>query len=325
MTFAIGMKRRALLAGGGSLLVGARARAQSFPSGRVTLVVPFPPGASTDVTMRVMADRLGQMWNQPVIVENKGGANGIIAAEAVMRAKPDGYTLFATSSMTHAGNPSLYEKLPYDAITDFEPISRMSLVPMVVLAHKGLKVKTLDELTARLKAEPGKHNYGSGSVSSRVAAELYKMLTGIDAVYVGYRNNQLAAPDLNAGTISFMVLDVPSGKMILNSGWADPLAVTQTEPLASLPGVPSAPQAGLPGLLFTTWSAFYAPKGTPREIVLKLNKDIIAAGTNPETAAKLEGMGGGASFTTPEGLMEFTRSEIESWRKVIRAANIRIE
>ena len=307
MTFAIGMKRRALLAGGGSLLVGARARAQSFPSGRVTLVVPFPPGASTDVTMRVMADRLGQMWNQPVIVENKGGANGIIAAEAVMRAKPDGYTLFATSSMTHAGNPSLYEKLPYDAITDFEPISRMSLVPMVVLAHKGLKVKTLDELTARLKAEP------------------YKMLTGIDAVYVGYRNNQLAAPDLNAGTISFMVLDVPSGKMILNSGWADPLAVTQTEPLASLPGVPSAPQAGLPGLLFTTWSAFYAPKGTPREIVLKLNKDIIAAGTNPETAAKLEGMGGGASFTTPEGLMEFTRSEIESWRKVIRAANIRIE
>jgi len=301
------------------------ARAQDFPSGRVTLIVPFPPGASTDVTMRVMADKLSQMWNQPVIVENKGGANGIIAAEAVMRAKPDGYTLFATSSMTHAGNPSLYEKLPYDAIRDFEPITRMSFVPMVMLVHKGLKVKTLAELTARLKAEPGRHNYGSGSVSSRVAGELYKMLTGVDAVYVGYRNNQLAAPDLNAGTISFMVPDVPSGKMILSSGWADPLAVTQAEPLASLPGVPSAVQAGLPGFVFTTWSAFYAPRGTPREIVQKLNRDIIAAGTSPEIAAKLEGMGGGASFTTPEGLAEFTRSEIEAWRKVIRAANIKIE
>ena len=324
MTMNIG--RRAAVAGLAVAAMGSPgARAQAFPTGRVTLVVPFPPGASTDVTMRVMADKLSQMWNQPVIVENKGGANGIIAAEAVMRAKPDGYTLFATSSMTHAGNPSLYDKLPYDAIKDFEPITRMSFVPMVVLVHKGLKVKTLAELTAKLKAEPGKHNYGSGSVSSRVAAELYKMLTGIDAVYVGYRNNQLAAPDLNAGTISFMVLDVPSGKMILNSGWADPLAVTQTEPLGSLPGVPSAPQAGLPGLLFTTWSAFYAPKGTPRDIILKLNKDIIAAGTSPETAAKLDGMGSAPSFTTPEGLAEFTASEIEAWRKVIRAANIKIE
>ncbi len=318
--------RRAALAGlGTATMAPMDARAQAFPAGRVTLVVPFPPGASTDVTMRVMADKLSQMWNQPVIVENKGGANGIIAAEAVMRAKPDGYTLLATSSMTHAGNPSLYDKLPYDAIKDFEPITRMSFVPMVVLVHKGLNVKTLAELTAKLKAEPGKHNYGSGSVSSRVAAELYKMLAGVDAVYVGYRNNQLAAPDLNAGTISFMVPDVPSGKMILNSGWAEPLAVTQAEPLTSLPGVPSAPQAGLHGLLFTTWSAFYAPQGTPRDIVQKLNKDIIAAGTSPEVAARLEGMGGGISFTTPEGLAEFTRSEIEGWRKVIRAANIRIE
>ena len=162
-------------------------------------------------------------------------------------------------------------------------------------------------------------------MSSRVAAELYKMLTGVEAVYVGYRNNQLAAPDLNAGTISFMVPDVPSGKMILNSGWADPLVVTQAEPLPTLPGVPSAPQAGLPGFLFTTWSAFYAPKGTPRDVILKLNRDIIAAGTSPETAAKLDGMGGGVSFTTPEGLAEFTRSEIEAWRKVIKAANIKIE
>lgn len=317
--------RRAVLTGAASLLATGPARAQTFPVSRVTLVVPFPPGASTDVTMRIMADRLTKIWNQPVLVDNKGGANGIIAAEAVKNAKPDGLTIFATSSMTHAGNPSLYDKLPYDAIADFEPITRMLLVPMVVLVNKGLKVKTLAELTARLKAEPGKHNYGSGSVSSRVAGELYKMLTGVDATFVGYRNNQLAAPDLNAGTLSFMIIDVPSGTFILNSGWAEALAVTAPDRVPALPDVPSAPQAGLPDLLFTTWSAFYAPKGTPRDIILKLNKDITAAATSPEVEAKIATMGGGIALTTPEELGAFTRSEMEAWRKVIRAANIRIE
>ena len=324
------MSRRPLLSGlaalaGAAGATQAWAQAASFPTGRVTLVVPFPPGASTDVTMRVMADRLTQMWGQPVMVDNKGGANGIIAAEAVMRAKPDGYTLLATSSMTHAGNPSLYDKLSYDPIKDFEPITRMSLVPMVVLVHKGLGVRTLAELTAKLKAEPGKHNYGSGAVSSRVVSELYKMLTGVDAVFVGYKNNQLGAPDLNNGTISFMIIDLSSAKMILNSGWADAVAVSQADRSPGLPDVPSAPEAGLPGLIFTTWSAFYAPKGTPRDIILKLNKDIVAAGNNPETATKLDAMGGAPSFTTPEGLADFTASEIEAWRKVIRAANIKVE
>ena len=297
----------------------------AFPSQRVTLVVPFPPGASTDVTMRVMADKLTQMWGQPVIVDNKGGGNGIIAAEAVKNAKPDGYTLLATSSMTHAGNPVLYDKLSYDPIADFEPVTRMSLVPMCVLVTKKLGVKTLSELTAKLKAEPGKHNFGSGAISARVAGELYRMQAGIDAVSVSYKNNQLAAPDLNNGIISFMICDVGSAKMILASGWADALAVTQAEPFPQLPGVPSAPQAGMPDLLFTTWSAFYAPKGTPRDVVMKLNKDIIAAGTAPEIAAKLDAMAGGPAFTTPEELMAFTKSEIEAWRKVVRAANIKIE
>ena len=284
--------RRGALAGWEMALAAPSiVRADAFPSSRVTLVVPFPPGASTDVTMRVMADKLSQMWGQPVMVDNKGGGNGIIAAEAVKNAKPDGYTLLATSSMTHAGNPSLYDKLPYDPIKDFEPVTRMSLVPMCVLVHKKLGMKTLAELTAKLKAEPGKHNYGAGAISARVAGELYKMLAGVDAVYVGYKNNQLAAPDLNNGIISFMICDVGSAKMILTSGWADALAVTQTEPLS---GAARRAERGagrhaepavhdLVGVL--------RAKGTPREIILKLNKDIIAAGTSPETAAKLEGMG----------------------------------
>jgi tripartite-type tricarboxylate transporter receptor subunit TctC len=159
--------RRPLLAALAASGVAGAAQAQAFPSGRVTFVVPFPPGASTDISTRIVADKLTQMWGQPVLIDNKGGANGIIAAEAVMRAKPDGYTVLATSSMTHAGNPSLYEKLSYDAIKDFEPITRFSLVPMVVLANKELGVNSLTELTARLKAEPGKHAYGWCRSSTR--------------------------------------------------------------------------------------------------------------------------------------------------------------
>ena len=303
---------------------GARAQTK-FPTGPVTLIVPFPPGASTDVTFRIMGAKLSEMWKQPVIIDNKGGANGIIAAEAAMRAKPDGHTLLTTSSMTHAGNPVLYEKLSYDPIRDFEPVTRMSLTPLVMLTHKGLKLKTLAELTALLKKEPGKHNFGSGAISARVAAELYRMLAGVDAVHVAYRNNQLAAPDLNSGAISFMVPDLSSAKMILQSGWADALSITQKAESPYLPGVPGADAAGLPGFVFTTWSAVYAPRGTPKEIVAQLNKDFIAAGTSPAVNEKLLGMGGPMNPTTPEELRAFTLSEIEAWRKVVKAADIRIE
>jgi tripartite-type tricarboxylate transporter receptor subunit TctC len=317
--------RRPLLAALATAGIPGMAQAQAFPTGRVTFVVPFPPGASTDISTRIVADKLGQMWGQPVLIDNKGGANGIIAAEAVMRAKPDGYTVLATSSMTHAGNPSLYEKLSYDAIRDFEPVTRFSLVPMVVLVHKGLGVDSLSELTAKLKAEPGKHAFGAGAVSARVVTELYKMLIGSDALFVGYKNNQQAINDIQSGRLSFMIIDLVGAKGMADNGYAKAIAVTQPTRVAALPDVPTTAEAGLPVLVFTTWSGFYVPRGTPREIVLKLNRDIIAAGTSPETAAKLDALGGSRDFTTPEEFAAFTASELQAWRKVIRAADIRAE
>jgi tripartite-type tricarboxylate transporter receptor subunit TctC len=325
MKGSIKLGRRPLLTVLAALGMPASARAQAFPAGRVSFVVPFPPGASTDISTRIVADKLSQLWGHPVLIDNKGGANGIIAAEAVMRAKPDGYTILATSSMTHAGNPSLYEKLSYDAIKDFEPITRFSMVPMVVLVHKGLGVTSLAELTAKLKAEPGKHAFGAGAGSARVAAELYKMLIGSDALFVGYKNNQQAIGDIQSGRLSFMIIDLVGAKGMADNGYAKALAVTQPSRVLSMPDLPTTAEAGLPALVFTTWSGFYAPKGTPREIVLKLNKDIIAAGNSPETAAKLDALGGSRDFTTPEEFADFTKSEIEAWGKVIRAANIRAE
>ncbi|MEA2845926.1 MAG: hypothetical protein QOG78_1207 [Rhodospirillaceae bacterium] len=325
MTGSTKLGRRTLLMALAASGVPGAARAQAFPNGRVSFVVPFPPGASTDISTRIVADKLAQMWGQPVLIDNKGGANGIIAAEAVMRAKPDGYTILATSSMTHAGNPSLYEKLSYDAIKDFEPITRFSLVPMVVLVHKELGVNSLAELTAKLKAEPAKHAFGAGAVSARVAAELYKMLIGSDALFVGYKNNQQAINDIQSGRLSFMIIDLVSAKGMADNGYAKAIAVTQPTRVSSLPDVPTAAEAGLPALVFTTWSGFYAPRRTPRDIILKLNKDIIAAGNAPETAARLDALGGSRDFTTPEEFAAFTASELEAWRKVIRAADIRAE
>jgi len=261
-----------LATGASTLATGVQA--QTFPTDRVTFVVPFPPGASTDLAARILAEKLTSMWGQPVLIDNKGGANGIIAVEAVMRAKPDGHTILATSSMTHAGNLTL------------------SLQPRahVVLAHKGLGVKTLAELTARLKAEPGKHAFGAGTVSARVAAELYKMLIGSAALFVGYRNNQQAIPDIQSGRLSFTIIDLVGAKHMADNGYAVPLAVTLPTRMSAIPAVPTTAEAGLPGLVFTSWSGFYGPKGTPKPLAARL-----------------------------------TASEIESWGKVICAAKLTVE
>src|SRR5258707_5943326 len=252
---------RLLLAGLVTLGVPGAAQGQAFPNGRVTFVVPFPPGASTDISTRIVADKLTQIWGRPVLNDISGWCNGIIAAEAVMRAKPDGYTMLATSSMTHAGNPSLYEKLGYDAIKDFEPITRFSLVPMVVLVNKELGVNSLAELTARLKAEPGKHAYGAGAVSARVVSELYKMLIGSDALFVGYKNNQQAISDIQSGRLSFMIIDLVGAKGMADNGYAKAIAGTQPTRVSALPEVPTTAGTVLPTLLFFTWSGFFSLPG----------------------------------------------------------------
>jgi len=301
------------------------ARAEKFPSGRVTMVVPFPAGAATDISARVYAERLSELWGQPVVIDNKGGGNGIPAAESVARAKPDGLTIFATSAMTQAVNPALYAKLSYDPIADFEAITRMGTSPFVLLVDRNSPINSVAELTAKLKAEAGMHNFGAGALPARVASELYKMAAGVEAVYVGYKSNPQAIPDLQSGLLTFMMIDTVNAKIAIDRGALKGLLLTDTERYPLLPDLPTAAEAGLPDVLLTTWTGYYAPKGTPREIVQKINADIHAVAAQPDVLARLEAMGGKPKLMSPEAFAAFTVSEKERWGKIIRRANIRLE
>jgi tripartite-type tricarboxylate transporter receptor subunit TctC len=309
--------------------VGAAAapglRAQAWPAGRITLIIPFPAGAATDITGRVVAEKLAQIWGQPVVIDNRGGGNGLPAAEAAARAKPDGHTLLLTSAMTHAVNPGLYDKLPYHPIDDFEPVSQFGRLPFVVLVPAESKLRTLADLTALLKAEPGRHNFGAGSLPARVASELYRQLAGVDAVHIGYKSNPQAFPDLLSGRLTFMTIDTTNGRLQIDGGKMRGLAITTPQRDAKLPQVPSAGEAGLPEFLLSTWTGFYAPKGTPRDLVRRIHRDIVAACNDPQLLARFEGLGGRPVTSTPEEFAAFTRSEIDRWGRIIKSANIKLD
>ena len=321
----LGRRHFAMVAGAAAFAAPSLARTQTLPAGRINIIVPFPAGAATDITGRVVADKLGQMWGQAVTIDNKGGGNGLPAAEIAAKAKPDGLTLFLTSAMTHAVNPALYDKLPYDPIAGFEPITRFGTSPFVVLVRADSPIKTLADLTALLKPEPGKHNFGAGSLPARAAAELYRQLAGVDAVHIGYKSNPQAFPDLLNGQLTFMVIDTINGKLQIDRGAMRGLAVTLPQREARLAQVPSAPEAGLPDFQIWTWTGFYAPQGTPKELVARLNRDIVAACEDPQVLARLDAMGSTPATTSPEEFAAFTRAEIERWGGIIRRGNIRLE
>ncbi|MBP6766650.1 MAG: tripartite tricarboxylate transporter substrate binding protein [Reyranella sp.] len=321
----IGRRQFGMGLGAAAFAAPAIVQAQKFPSGRVTMVVPFPAGAATDISARVYAERLSALWGQPVVIDNKGGGNGIPAAESVARAKPDGLTLFATSAMTQVVNPAIYDKLPYDPIADFTPISRMGTSPFVLLVDRNSPINSAAELTAKLKAEPGKHNYGAGALPARVASELYKMAAGVDAVYVGYKSNPQAIPDVQSGLLTFMMIDAVNAKIAMDRGALKGLFVTESERYAAVPAMPTAAEAGLPEVLLTTWTGFYAPKGTPAEIVNRINADLYTVSAMPEVVERLAALGGTPKLMRPAEFAAFASAEKERWGQIIRRANIKVE
>lgn len=326
------MLTRRLLMGsvlGGSIGVPRIAGAQAaWPGDRVTIVTSLPAGSTVDLVTRLLAGRLAQVWGQPVVIDNRGGANGLTACDAVARARPDGRTLLATSAMTHAANPALYgDRLPYHPIRDFAAISPYGRAsPFALVASKTLGTPTLAEFTARLRARPGGYDYGWGSVPSHVASQLFRLEAGVDIVHVGYRGNQAAFPDLLSGRIAMMSIDIIGAKPLIDRGEVHALALSDAERHPALPELPTAAEAGLPGFRFTTWSGLYAPAATPPALLDRIAGDIAEAVALPELRARLAAMGSlPRPPITPAEFQAFTEAEMDAWGRIIRQAGIRAE
>ena len=321
--------RRSLLAT--SLALAATAalpqltHAQAYPSKPITFVVPFAAGSATDQLARALGQSVGDQSKQPVIVDNKGGASGMIAAAQVAKAAPDGYTVLITTNTTHAANEHLYKKLSYDPVKDFAPITGLGKGGQVLVVRTDAPYKNVMDLVAAAKKTPGKLSFGSGSSSSRTAGEMFKQLSGTDILHVPYKSNPNAITDLLGGQIDFMITDTSTGVPQVKGGKLKALGVSTTERNPLLPEVPTIAEAGVKGYDMGYWFAAYAPAGTPPAAVAKLREMLAAATQSPAAKSFFDGSGSVAWTTSPEALAKFQADETAKWGKVIKAAGIEPE
>ena len=301
------------------------ALAQSFPARPINFIVPFAAGSATDQLARALGSAITQDTKQAVVVDNKAGASGMLAAQAAAKAAADGYTLLITTNTTHAANEHLYKKLPYDPVKDFVPITGLGKGGQIMVVKADSPLKTAAELVARARKEPGKLSFGSGSSSSRVAGEMLKQLTQTDILHVPYKSNPLAITDLLGGQIDFMITDAATGMPQIKGGKLRALGVSTLKRNPMLPEVPTLDEAGIKGYDMGYWFAAYAPAGTPAAVVARL-RELLVAGTHSAAARSFyDGTGSDAWTTTPEELGKFQQAESQKWGKVVKAAGIEPE
>jgi tripartite-type tricarboxylate transporter receptor subunit TctC len=300
--------------------VPAGAGAQGYPNKPITLVVGFAAGGSADVIGRTVAHQLGEVLGQQIVVDNKPGAGGIIGAEYVTKAKPDGYTIFIGGPGPNAIAPTLYRNLPYDPIKDFAPISTVSENPNVLIVHPGLNVKSVKDLVALAKSKPGKLTYasaGNGS-SQHLAGEHFKSLANVNILHVPYKGVPQGVTAVITGEADMMFSPLANAQPLVASGKVVALGVTTPKRSPALPDVPTIAEAGVPGYEQTVWNAFFAPSGTPPEIVARLNDATRKALSDPAVRKQLQGMGVEPAASTPAELTAFVKNEVAKWGKVIR-------
>jgi tripartite-type tricarboxylate transporter receptor subunit TctC len=299
--------------------------AQGYPARPMRLVVPFPPGGSTDILARALGQKLAEVWGQQVIVDNRPGAGGSIGAEAVAKAAPDGYTLLMAHIGTLAVNPALYPKLGYDAAKDFAPVSLVAIVPNVLVVHPSVPAKNVAELIDYARKNPGKLNYSSGGNGSaaHLAMEYFKLQTKTDIVHVPYKGTVPAVTDLIAGQVSLTMTGAPAVMPHAQSGKLRALGVSSTARLDAFAQVPTIAESGVPGFDATQWYGVVAPAGTPADIIAKLNAAIVAIMSSREMKDRLNTEGAIASVTSPEAFAAFIDAERKRWAAVVKAANMR--
>jgi tripartite-type tricarboxylate transporter receptor subunit TctC len=301
----------------------ALAQAQPFPSRPLTLIVPFPPGGSTDSAARIMAERMRETLGQPIVIENVGGAGGSIGVGRLARSVPDGYTFDIGQWDTHVG--SIIYKLDYDLEKDFEPIALVSNNPQLMVAKKDLPAQTLRELVAWMKANPGKINFVNQNAAANVTGVLFEKLTGQKVQFIPYRGAGPAMTDLVAGTVDLLVVQGAVALPQIHAGKIKALANLSPQRSASMPDIPTSDESGVKGLYMSGWFGFWAPKGTPKDVIAKLNAATAEALADPALQKRFSDLGldvAPREQQTPAGLAAFQKAEIEKWWPIIKSAGI---
>jgi len=301
-----------------------QAFAQDYPNKPVRAIITFTPGSSTDIVGRVVAQKLSEYWGQSVLVENRGGAGGSIAAALVAKAAPDGYTLLIDSS-AHAATPAMYAKLPYDTLKDFVDIAPLAGQPNVLVVAPGSPAKSVGDLIAAAKARPGAINFAHAGVGSgtHLNTEKFKLATGIDFLQIPYKGTQEVLTDLMGGRVEYYFAPISAAMSSVRNGKLRPLAVSTAARSSQLPEVPTVAESGVPGFEFTLWFGLWGPAGMPAAVVDKINKDVNRALAEPGVREQLAKLGNDTMSMTPTEFGRFVRREVEDYGKVVKAAGIK--
>ena len=319
------LKRLLVLAG--CVMVLAVAHAAPFPDRAVRIINPFAPGGATDMLARQMATNLTVIWGQGVVVENRPGASGAIGVELAAGSAADGYTLLIATQTTHAANPALYSKLPYDAAKDFAPLTLAGSTPLALLVRPSLGISSVSELLDYAKKNPGKLKYASGGngTSQHLTAELLKSMSKIEMLHVPYKGAGPAMIDLLGGQVDIMFDNLPTAMPHVKAGKLKALAVSTAKRSALAPELPTMAESGLPGFDLSTWFAFFAPAATPRELVQKISGDMQRALQQPDMKEQLTSIGVDIVGSTPEELAAFNRAELEKWSTIVKDSGAKLD
>jgi tripartite-type tricarboxylate transporter receptor subunit TctC len=320
------MIRAGALMAAALIVAGPAARAQTYPSRQITLIIPFAPGGSNDLVGRALGKKLSEVWGQPVVVENRGGAGALIGTAAVAKAPPDGYTLLLVSP-TFTINPATRKTMPFDTVRDFTPVAFIARAPLLVTTSTKLPVQSAGELFALARSKPGQITYASAGIGSinQISTELIAVAAGVKLSHVPYKGGAPALNDLVGGHVDIFVSSLPQALQLVRSGQIKTLAVTSSRRTALLPDVPTLAEAGTPGADAETWWGIAGPAGMPVDVVTALNAEINKMLASPELGTFLTNEGAEAEPMTPRQFGEMMRLETERWTRVAREANISID
>lgn len=303
------------------------AAAQTYPTRPIRIIVTFPPGGPADFVGRALGQKLTEAWGQQVVVDNRGGAGGVIGVELAARANPDGYTLLQGQSGSMSISPALQARLPYDPFRDFAPVSMLVINPQILVAHPSLPVKTVKELVALAKRRPGQINYASAGygTTQHLGMEMLKVMTEINLVHVPYKGTGPALADLFSGQVSLQFTSMPAVLPHVKTGKLKGIAVGSPKRSPAAPEVPTVAESGVTGFEYVAWYGLFAPAAAPQAIISQLNTQVVKALSDPDLSQRLASQGAEPSPSTPDGLAKYMREDHERWKKVIKSANIRVE